>query len=211
MELQACRLVVRARELPQQAIDLALGFLEPSLGRGALRFGLCALGGLDGNARLVLLLSLVDEVAGNERAHDNHDAPPPMSRLRKLLLALVLFEGGEGSLVLLLSRHRLDARSLLGLETGPLDLGDADCFDARGVFSGALLFDPAPLVLRADSASSASRAARSASALAFSAAADRGGLLGLLTPDSVLLKAHKLLEGEEDRAFLLFGHDAWAP
>jgi hypothetical protein len=110
------------------------------------------------------------------------------------------------TLVLLLMAQRLEARRVLGVDAGLLDLGVADRLEAGLILARALLLHAAALVFGAE-----------ALLLLFTRAAlgrlsrlDLGVRLraarGLLLLDAILLEVHQLFEGEKDRAFFLFRH-----
>ena len=122
------------------------------------------------------------------------------------LLVLVLAEGLDLALVLLLVLELLGARGVIGVEAGLLDLAFLDGREASRLFAYALLLRPAALFLGVE----ARLFLLAGSTLGIHAGLGRrvdlalAGHLFLL--DAVLLEVHELLEGEEDRALFLFRH-----
>src|SRR5262249_14603086 len=142
---------------------------------------------------------------GADAAADQHDRAD-RDRDFHLLLAGVALERGELMFVRLLRGHRLHARAVLGFGASLLDLAVLDGLEARGLFLAALLFGAARFFLFAEAAlfRFASCALGGGAGICFRAGARL--LVGLFFLDAVFLKVHELLEREENRAFLLFGH-----
>src|SRR5262249_8905861 len=131
--------------------------------------------------------------------------------LAQLVLLLVALNGREVTLVMLLRTHRVEASALLGFDAGFLDLAVLDGVEARRLFAHALLLAATTLFFGSNP-----RLFRLARSLLGLDARPLGGCccggpIGLLAPDAILLEAHQLFEREQDRAFLLFRHDRWAP
>jgi hypothetical protein len=123
----------------------------------------------------------------------------------------VVLKRRELELMRLLLRHRLHLGALLGFEPRLLDLGMPDRVQASSLFLLALLV-AVPAVFFGLQA----RLLLLASApLGFEPRLHiRFGpsfLLVVFLADAILLEVHQLLEGEEDRAFLLFSHGIGAP
>src|SRR5262249_47181318 len=124
----------------------------------------------------------------------------------ELLLLLVLREGGELPLVLLLLLHRTKARLVLRVVAGLLDLALANRLEACRFLPGALPLLAAALVLRANAR--LFRLARAALGVHPRLLLGEFLLLTIVVflPNTVLLQVHQLLEGEENGGLFLFRH-----
>ena len=109
--------------------------------------------------------------------------------------------------MLLLLGHRAEARLALGLVAGLLDLALPDRLDARLLLALALLLLTTTLVL---ARACGPLRPRGRGARHSCASVQLGGFLALLVVvlllDAIFLKAHQLLEGEENGALFLFRH-----
>ncbi len=108
--------------------------------------------------------AVVDEEAGQAADHD-HQRGAADEHVAQLLLRVVLLDGLERALVVLLGGHRLEAGLLLGLEPRLLDLGVADGLRAgprplRGRASSSRRRRSSSERMRASSASPGQRARR---------------------------------------------------
>ena len=157
-----------------------------------------------GLRRRLVARPLVREPAEDGAEHEEEREAP--RRDHQVPLVFVLLERGDVPLVLLLVPHLLDARRVLGVEAGLLDLGVTDRIEARLLLTPPLLLGAAAVLLGADAA----LFLLAGTALGVHARLELRLLLRLpgvlLGADPILLEVHQLFEGEKDRALFLFRH-----
>src|SRR5678815_2645441 len=95
---------------------------------------------------------------------------------------------------------------MLGLGAGLLDLGGMDGFEASLVFSTPQFGGPASLFFVAQAALFGLACGAFGGGSSIGLRAEARFLLRLFFFDPILFEVHQLLEREENRAFLLFGH-----
>ncbi len=127
------------------------------------------------------------------------------------LLGLVAVQRRELVLVRLLRRHRLHARAMLRLGARLLELTVLDGLEPRLFFFSALFFSATALFLCPEARLFGVTPRAFLGGLGIGFLADATFLVGFFLADAGFLEAHQLLEREENRAFLLFGHGGYFP